>query len=207
MHCWHPKQSKIAECLTYNGTPLLRKPGIQTKSSPEYTIWSHFRVSSVSSEENHCCHLTLVSLCPNMATLHIWRSLFSPHVSPLADLNENQLMLKECNIKMTSSFPINLSPPNTLSFSAVKWSDCLFSRWLTTEDTRLGSVTLAKLHHSESVPAYTRPLLTVMRLHGEATRKIHLDENPITGLLFLLTFHINAINRKSLRSLHLFKFS
>lgn len=52
---------------------------------------------------------------------HIWRNctfgnIFF-HVSPLADLNENQLMWKACNLKMTS-FPINLS----LTFASQQYS-------------------------------------------------------------------------------------
>lgn len=67
--------------------------------------------------EDHCCHLT--PLCPYMARMHIWETFFC--VSPLADLNENQLMWKTCYLKMTS-FPINLSLSCFLFLSSTVWS-------------------------------------------------------------------------------------
>lgn len=73
---------------------------------------------------------------------------FFLRVSPLADLNENQLMWKACNLKMTSSFPINprLSQLLFLSSGAL-W---LFILEVTHQKRHKGRVvTLANLHRCE----------------------------------------------------------
>lgn len=47
-------------------------------------------------------------------------SIFFACLSSLADLNENQLMWEACNLKMTSSFPINLALSRFLCLSSTK---------------------------------------------------------------------------------------
>lgn len=103
--------------------------------------------------EDHCCHLT--PLCPYMARMHIWQTIFL-WVSPPADLNENQLMWKACYLKMTSSFPINLSLSRCLFLSStVLW---LFTLQVIHQKRHKGRVTLVNFHHCECVHLYLHTL-------------------------------------------------
>lgn len=59
------------------------------KTQPD-TIKGSWRVHQYEQERFSAVNMTLVPLWPYMATLHIWKTVF--RASPLADLNENQLM-------------------------------------------------------------------------------------------------------------------
>lgn len=98
----------------------------------------------------HWCHFT--PLCPYMGRMHIWQTMFC--ASPLADLNENQLMWKACYLEMTSSFPINLS-----------LSCCLFLRlavlWFfysPSHSSCKGTVTFVNFHHCKLMHSSTKSM-------------------------------------------------